>query len=339
MNIKNIAEYKKSKGFKYRPGGRAETTGYWSDYAVRRILTNRVYVGDIVQKKTEIVSYKVRVCRSVPVSDWITVKNMHEPIVSKELFDRVQALLARDTRTSPHKRELSLLAGFVKCADCRRAMQKKSISQPYKLYYYYVCSTYRKMTRAQCTKHTIRSDALEKAVLTTIQKQVELAVDMDSLIEQINNSPNRNVSSDRLRRAIASNGREREKIKKILLDLYPDYKSGLIDKEQYLALKDRYDVQCADIDKALVKLNDELEKEKSGIDGTNAFILNFKKFKAMTVLTREILVELVNNIYVHEGGGIDIDFKFGDAFAQAAEYIENNRCLSSVAESKMPATA
>ncbi|MDR1093297.1 MAG: recombinase family protein, partial [Clostridiales bacterium] len=32
MNIKNIAEYKKSKGFKYRPGGRAETTGYWSDY-------------------------------------------------------------------------------------------------------------------------------------------------------------------------------------------------------------------------------------------------------------------------------------------------------------------
>jgi len=327
MRILSIAEYKKSKGYNYRPSGRTETTGYWSDFSVRRILTNRVYIGDLIQKKTEIVSYKVQVCRSVKNSEQIVVENTHEPIISREIFDKVQSLLERDTRTSPNKRELALLAGFIKCADCRRAMQKKQISQPYKLYHYYVCSTYRKMTHHQCTKHTIRSDVLEKTIFAVIQKYIEMAVDMDVLIEQINNSPNRNTSLGRLKQAINSNEIERGKVNRILMDLYPDYKNGLLNKDQYLALKEKYDAQISNIDSTLVKLKEELEKEKNGVDGTNAFILNFKKYRNIELLTRDILIELVNNIYVHEGGGIDIEFKFSDAYEQALEYIETNKTL------------
>jgi hypothetical protein len=79
------------------------------------------------------------------------------------------------------------------------------------------------------------------------------------------------------------------------------------------------------VENALIQLGKQLEKEKDGIDETNAFILNFKRFKSIHNLTREVLIELVNNIYVHEGGGIEIDFKFKDAYEQVAEYIENNK--------------
>ncbi|MCL2797430.1 MAG: recombinase family protein [Firmicutes bacterium] len=327
LGIPGIAEYKKSKGLNYRPGGRVDTTGYWSDFSVRRILTNRVYIGDLVQKKTEIVSYKVQVCRSVERAKQIVVENTHEPIIDRELFDKVQSLLTRDTRTSPHKGELSLFAGFIKCADCGRAMQKKNITQPNKLYNYYVCSTYRKMTNAKCTKHTVRSDALEKAVFAVIQKYIEMAVDMDALIEQINNSPERSVSSNRIGQAIHSAEREKEKIARYITELYPDYKEGILTKEQYLSFKEKYEAQTLGIDTTLQKLREELEREKGGVDGSNTFIENFKRFRNLRTLSREVLVELVNNIYVHEGGGLDIDFRFRDTYAQALEYIDLNKAL------------
>ena len=61
-------------------------------------------------------------------------------------------------------------------------MNRKTISQPYHNYYYYICSTFKKQHSGACTKHTIRSDRLEQAVLETLRSQIALAVEMDELI-------------------------------------------------------------------------------------------------------------------------------------------------------------
>ncbi|MCL2675990.1 MAG: DUF4368 domain-containing protein, partial [Firmicutes bacterium] len=164
-------------------------------------------------------------------------------------------------------------------------------------------------------------------VLTVIQKFIDMAVDMDALIWQINAAPQRNILSNRIKQAILSNEREKDRIGRLIMDLYPDYKDGLLSKDQYFALKEKYDSQAINIDNTLVKLREKQEKEKDGITGINLFVCNFKKYKNIGSLTREVLVELVNNIYVHEGGGLEIDFRFKDAYEQALEYIGANRML------------
>ena len=57
---------------------------------------------------------------------------------------------------------------------------------------------------------------------------------------------------------------------------------------------------------------------------TNSFVSQFVKYRNLPSLTREVVVELIDMIYVHEGEKITIKFKFSDAYAVAQEYIRKH---------------
>lgn len=320
-SILNPSEYKKSKGLNYKHSHNAQDCRLWCDTTVRRILTNEIYIGNLVQRKNEVVSYKVHVCKTVSKEKNIRVEHTHEPIISEEDFFKVQSLLKRDTRMSPKESRLSVFAGFLKCADCGRAMQKKTITQPYKKYDYYVCSTFRKLDNNKCTKHAIRSDVLEDTVLTVLNKYIQIAVDFDRMLGEISKSKSCNNKSTRLLSSIGAKNSEIETAKKMLLDLYPDYKAGLLSLENYMSLKDRYESQIDSTEKAIAELQAEYEKYTCGVGEKNEFITKFKQYHGLTKLTREVLVELVDNIYIHEGGAIEIHLKCRDEFLTATEFI------------------
>ena len=236
LGVPNPSAYKRSRGLNCN-----KSCGLWVDSTVRRILTSELYIGNLVQKKNEVVSYKVHVAKAVGANGRITVENTHEAIISAADFEKVQSLLRRDTRMSPQSYRLSPFAGFVKCADCGRAMVKRTVRQPYKTYDYYVCSTFRKMHSKACTKHTVRVEALEEAVLGFLNEYIALAVDFDRLIEKINQAQHSGATSKRLESELSAKENELAKSQKILLELYPDFKSGLLTREQYFAQKERYE--------------------------------------------------------------------------------------------------
>ena len=322
------SEYKRNKGLKYNHPQILGRSGLWQDRTVRRILTNEMYIGNMVQKRNEIVSYKVHLSQAVTRDRWIVVHGTHEAIISKEDFEKVQSLLTRDTRTPPNMPQLSVFAGFLKCPDCGRAMQKRTVKQGNKIYQYYSCGTYRKMHSGACTKHVIRHDILEEAVLTTLNKFIGLAVDFDKLIESINADSRADKKSERLQNQMETKQREIAEGRKILLELYPDFKSGLISKEQYLALKERYESSVLKAKAAIAEIEAQMSKIESGAED-NEFVSTFIKYRGLKELSREVLVELVENIYVHEGGAVEIHLKCEDAFQLAAEYVERNKTLIS----------
>lgn len=328
--VPNPSEYKAAKGLNCRRNTNCKNGGAWTDSTVRRILTNEVYIGNLVQKKNEVISYKIHLSKQVEKQNRIVVKGTHAPIISNGDFEKVQSLLKRDTRTSPKEKtgKLSTFAGFLKCADCGRAMQKRTVKQPNKTYEYYVCSTYRKMHSTLCTKHAIRAEVLEEAVLTTLNKYIALAVDFDRLIEKINRVRKGGTRSKRLSSELVANQNELEKSQKILLDLYPDYKSGIITREQYFALKEKYENLSKRAEREIDRIKEEMRNFASGIDGDNEFVATFKKHGGLKELSRDVLCELVENIYVHEGGGIEIHLKCKDAFLAASEYIETHKAVA-----------
>lgn len=318
------SEYKRSKGFNDRHYTNHEKA-FWDTIAIRRMLSNQMYVGDMVQKQMEIVSYKVNICRRIDKDKRIIVPNTHEPIISREDFNKVQSLLNRDTRVCVSNNELDLFSGFVKCGDCKRGMNKKHIYQPYKDYYYYICNTFKKNGKSACTKHAIRTEKVKEAVFEVVKQYINIAVTMESLIDFINHSEEKCKETTKYDNALKGKFRERDEINRLLEDLYPDWKKGFISQEMYFSLKDKYEKKKIEILNAIEDLQIQIEAIKNGLTKENRFIENFKKHQNITELTRDIVVELIENVYIYEGGKIEVVVKFRDEYLTALEYIEINR--------------
>lgn len=314
--ILNPSAYRKQNGER----------GLWTDSTVRRILTNELYIGNLVQKKNETVSYKIHVAKQVEESRRITVKNTHEGIVARDDFYKVQALLRRDTRTSPSADKLSVFAGFIKCADCGRAMQKRAVKQKNKLYAYYVCSSYKRLHR--CSKHAVRVDLMEQTVLAFLNKYIKIAVDFDKVIEKMNAEEKKKSTNKRLQSELDLQKKELIKTQNILTDLYPDYKNGVLGKAQYMALKEQYDNRAVAIQSAIERLEKQIKTNENGLYGSNEFIETFKKYRGLKELSRDVVIELIENIFIHDDGTIEIRLKCKNLFEEAAEYLRQDKSYS-----------
>ena len=322
LGIPNPTAYKRQLGLHYNHPSQALNDALWPDSSVRRILRNQMYAGDMVQCKTRTKSYKVQISVPVPEEERIVVPNTHEPIIEREKFELVQQLMMRDTRAAPGVRHVSIFAGYLRCADCRRAMAKKAVAQPNKRYRYFICQTFRKAAHGACTKHTIREEQLYQAVLTTIKVQIDLAVSMSQVLSDLRNRQFKARKSNRLEAMLEAQLKEQEKISRHKIDLYPDWKSGLISKEEYLALKERFDRQLHQLDASIAHIKEELKRYEESASAENRFIAHFLKYQNIDALTREMIVELIEMIYVHEGGTITVEFRYQDEYQRLLDLIQ-----------------
>ncbi len=312
--------YKKQQGLKYNAPN-AQGNPMWSTITIDTILKNRVYVGDMVQGRQRVKSYKIHIQERVPEDEWFIVENTHEAIIDRETFDKVQGLLKRDTRTAPKSKKLYLFSGFLKCADCGRAMSRIASKG---IYVYYQCGTYKSLSKKACTMHSIKSDRLEAGVLFAIQQQVHLAVVYSELAARINSAPLKKSKSKRLEDAIAAKEKELAKIMRYKQALYQDWKDGEITRNDYRHMSEDYERQAEALNNVLRTLTDEQEQLENGVDAESPFLAAFLKYQNIDKLTREILAELIDHIKVYEGGNISVKFKYADEFRRMGEYIELN---------------
>lgn len=331
MGIPNPSMYKQLKGWNYKHPTGKNNDGLWQDSSVRRILQHEMYIGNMVQGRNTTISYKIKECRAIPKEEWIVVENTHEGIIDRETFDKAQSLFRRSIRKPPQKKEVDLFAGLVRCADCFRIMNKKTNTHSYGTYHYYRCVTARKMHKSACTNHTIRIDKLEEAVLAYVQTMVKVAVEFDETIKAINNSSKRKQETDHLKKTLQIHEKEREKCMKMQLDLYPDWKSGAITQEEYMLLKAKISERVIALDEMIANLKRTEQEYSRNVSDENAFITHFKKYHGIEKLTRPMLVELIDAIYVHEGGRINVKIKQGDAFEKVLDYIEEHRAKEKLA--------
>lgn len=323
LGIPNPSEYKRQKGFNYKHTNK-NNDGLWCDSTVRRILRNQMYIGNMVQGKNTNLSYKIKKCRAKPKEEWIIVEGTHEPIIDKETFEKAQSLFNRNTRTSPKKTEVDLFSGFVKCADCHRAMSKKVNNHAYGVYKYYRCVTASKKSKTACSPHSIRIDVLEKTVLSSIQNMIDTAVELEKILDKINKQAVKN--GDTLtKKALDKLKIDRENIKKMSLDLYPDYKANIITLDEYTTLKENMASKIADLDIKIAEYEKTIESEKSAQVNQSDFIKKFTQFGKIDKLTRPILCELVDSILVHKNGDITINFKFMDVYEQLVDYLNETK--------------
>ncbi|MGN8968863.1 recombinase family protein [Intestinimonas sp. HCP28S3_D6] len=316
------AAYKRERlGLKYQnPSIDPAKRPLWCATSVSTILKNRMYCGDMVQGRYRMKSYKVHIQEVVPKEEWYIVENTHEAIIDRDTFEKVQRLLNRDTRTGPQQKELYLFSGFLKCADCGKAMSRSKVGSVV----YYYCRTYKDQSKTACTKHTVKHDRLEAAVLYAIQQQVYLAVNYTEIIERINRAPLVKSQSKKRMDAIEQKERELSKISRYKQSIYQDWKDGEVSHSDYRHMKEDYEQQAQALEEVLQTLRAEQAELKNGVDAENPFLAAFRQYRNIDKLTRDILIELVDHIKVYEGGNISIVFRFADELRRITELIALN---------------
>ena len=135
------------------------------------MLQNEVYIGNMVQGRSQKISYKSEKCRKIPREDWIVVENTHEPIIDRGTFEKVAMLIASRNLTRSRTYEY-LLKGLIFCHECgyplgvinRRLAGNREML-------YFICRTYQRFTKYEtCTCHCVRVDDVTNAVLEQIHR-------------------------------------------------------------------------------------------------------------------------------------------------------------------------
>ena len=311
MGILNPTGYKKKRLNQNYNNSKIMQEDYsWCPSTVRNILKNDIYIGNITQGKRKVKSYKVHKIEQVPEEDWITVENMHEPIIDKVLFEKAQKMRKVDTRVQ-NNGSLSMWAGILKCADCGRSMHKKSCrNKSGSVYEYYICSTYRKKSNKLCTKHTLKVEDLENSVLEAIKLHIDMFADIKKILGHINKSNIQKLSNNNIENIKKQKKIEIDKLNNLKRYLYEDWKNKYITKNEYLEYKQKYEYDINKIKEELINLDNQKENQEEVICQNSKWVENLRIYKNITKLDRDIITELIDYIEVHENKKITIQFKF-----------------------------
>ena len=301
------SEYKKLMGERYNNGNRLDSTSYWTYATIHRILKNEMYIGNMIANRYERPAMHGK-ARKAPEGSWIRVEQTHEPLISRELWDAVQAQVAKNSRVIDFEGNVSLFAGFLVCGDCGRAMCKTTSGSRVS----YTCGSYHRYGASACSSHYIRQDTLEEIILDDLNRVIAAVTDLRMLARQ-----NKAGSS-----AAKAQAREKarltaalERVRRLKKSSYEDYRDGLLNRDEYMRYKDDYDRQGELLQAQLA------QQESAAAQGivSESWADKLVSLGRLTALDRATLAQTVERIRVLEDDRIEISYRFSDSLGVLLE--------------------
>lgn len=299
------AEYISRKGYHdtFNYVGKIRT---WTSATVSRILRNEMYTGNYVygRFKSAEVGAKHPVAQSE--ENWKKIKNHHEAIISDEMFDTVQKKRAGNRNTS-QVRKSHCLKGKIICGNCGHKMTHSNVGRPkYECRQHYVNHSI-----TGCVK-SVRDEDIEVIVIQELQAKLDAMLDNEKVQKR-----QKQLQSEKMHEAekkLRTMLLPQDKIEADLQNAYESYKAGITDKETYLEQRQVYE-QIEDKIQETVQKQMKIvsEYEEKVLTMSAGFDIIESRTKVME-LNREIVETFVDRIVVHEGGEIEIGWKFGGIY-------------------------
>lgn len=302
------SEYKKINGENYRNAHRLEGTSYWTYSTINRILQNEMYVGNMVQgRKQQQMRGRARAAKR---GEWIVVQGTHEAIIDKDTWETTQKLLKRRARSVDLHGSTAVLAGFLKCGDCGRALVKKAYAperngEKNESGICYYCGTYVRSGRQYCTPHKIAYETLENIILGDLKVILQSRENLKELIE--GGKAGSMTASDGGEAEKIKRQAELEKIRKLKKALYEDYREELISKEEFVSYRQDYTKREELLERQLPCLSKE-EEEDNVLK--SAWVGHLLTYREVEKLDRAAAAEMLHEIKVYENHTIKITYNF-----------------------------
>lgn len=282
--------------------------GEWHPKTIRDILTNRMYIGDMVQNRRSKVNYKVKKVIKNDINDYIVVENTHEAIIDKQTFYEVQKRIPKN-KGKISKKEIHLLDGLLYCGDCGhrisiQARRKKDNRC------YTVCNYYRTyMREGRCSTHSNNYDILEKEIVKSLNEICLDYIDKDKIKNSVLNSLNEDSKiNEKNELEILSN--DIKQIKDNLDIIYIDKLNKKITGEQFKRVKGRLISELNIKECRYRKLNSNIKDIFDKKSKNNRIIEYIDKFLSMKEANRELIINLIDRIEIFEDKTINIKVNF-----------------------------
>lgn len=216
----------------------------WTSGAICKILSNPVYTGDMVQGKSSKLSFKSQITIRIPKEEWTVVKNKHDAIVSRELFEQA------GKRSVPRKKSKSVqfsnaFSGLVYCGDCKRVMTTTggSHKDERKL----VCSGYKQYGKTACTNHYMEYVLLCQIVSQELEALITLSEEERKELAERLEAYGKNMGNPEEKRTAATLKKRERQIERIIEKLYEDRVSKVVEEERFCKFLTSYEQELREI--------------------------------------------------------------------------------------------
>lgn len=140
----------------------------WCSTTISQMLNNEVYIGTLINLKTEVVNYKTKRQVTVPPERRVVIPNAHEAIIDIKQFERVQQLRA-EKQCPANSHRFNLFRGKLFCECCGHPLSISRKQLKYRTADIYLCM-YHYAHPSVCPKtHRIYHDMLYPYVLQQVQ--------------------------------------------------------------------------------------------------------------------------------------------------------------------------
>ena len=311
-------EYKKSKGENLFIPGKKINVSFWKDSTVKRILTNEVYTGCLVQGKRRKISYKSKKIIETNEDEWIKVENTHEAIIPQSMFDEVQRLIRQNYRSHSLPTFRNVFAGKLFCGQCSSAMSVINSSQKVNRYYFVCKVAYKK--KGLCEAKRMRVEQVEAIVLAVLNNYLRLCSDLIALKQKLLDKKMKEEEKLRKRKVKRLSKQQKLQIEKT--ELYAKYKEGHLTLEEYLGEKERIEIAIQSLNVPTDNSDDDSAPEC--VQSKDSLLSDFVSNKYFNKVTKELLDAFVDRIDVYATDRIEITLKFADEIGETLKYISES---------------
>jgi len=312
LNDQNIPTPLQYKQHKIKPTCQGRKL-LWTHVTVINILHNYKYTGAMVNHTRENRYLRDNNQRRTSPEEWIITENAHQPLVSREEFDRANAML-RHPRKAERTTDKSGDAVFY-CGHCGRKLQKTHGTDVY-----FSCTTPAYRTDADCKDLRWSKCKLDEVLFPIYRVQLALLGEQAMVCQQkavSQSAPNFIRQMGQLEQEI--NGCDRKK-----MELFEAYHDGALTLAEYMEKKTSLTERAQILRTQLTALEADYRKAQEEREQAETKQARLADFLSVSTLPEEEQLQRmykdIDRVTVYEGR-LDVRWKFDDLFAneQGAE--------------------
>ena len=274
----------------------------WGHTTVKKILTLQEYCGDVINFKSYSKSYKMKKRIENPEKNRAIFLNVHEAIIDRQTWEKVQALQKGTRRKKPTvTQEPSVFSGLLKCPECGGNLNFHFNQNNHDIKFF-SCQNHNSGYRKCSKTHYIRLDFLEQVVLYEVKRLACFASEYenDFIKAMIGRSAKvaENTALRKQRELDTLTARDRE-LDMLFERLYEDNVAGKIDDARFAKMSKRYEQEQGENAKKIKALRLELKKDESKRMDIDDFLETVRRYTDATTITKRMVAELIDHIEVY----------------------------------------
>lgn len=293
----------------------------WYMQTVRRILQDEIYLGWMVSGKFRSTYHSTgkKGSQPVPREEWIITKGTHEPIVTEELFNKVQEYFVRMKEEhgqaavyNSKSKKASIFKGHLRCGECGQAMFLRNKHSHGKVTAWYYCALHENYNSSYCVKKAVKKQDVEDIALKLIRTQIKLFTDAREMIIGLNKKESsktkHRIYSDQIRNV----KKQIEKYMSLKASLYEDFANGVLSQSDYISMGQEYAQKADELRIFLAELEKEAQKYSQTYAMNGSWAQIIEQYQNADTLTEEMIDAFIDEMILYNNGHVEVKFRFKD---------------------------